>query len=100
MAKPLTAAQKHEWEEKIQEQKTSGFSIAKWCRDNQVVEHAFYYWKKRLLHQQKMSRDNFSELTLTDPKGCTIDIECESVLIHLKSPTLKQCLKILKELKC
>lgn len=34
MSKAFSEEQKQEWRDKIQQQQTSGFSKAKWCREN------------------------------------------------------------------
>lgn len=98
MPKPLTPEKKQEWKDKIHEQEKSGLSIEGWCRENQIPSYVFHYWKKRLFPKTNLTPASFTELV--NPKGCTIDIECQDVRIHLESSTLKQCLKILKELKC
>ena len=36
------------WKERIQEQASSGMSMAAWCRQNHIKKSTFYYWKKRL----------------------------------------------------
>ncbi|WP_333791866.1 IS66 family insertion sequence element accessory protein TnpB [Muricomes intestini] len=36
------------WKERIQEQASSGISMAAWCRQNHIKKSTFYYWKKRL----------------------------------------------------
>ena len=32
-----------EWETKLRQQKESGLSVDRWCRENQVTSTAFYY---------------------------------------------------------
>lgn len=36
------------WKERIQEQASSGISMAAWCRQNHIKKSTFYYWKKQL----------------------------------------------------
>jgi hypothetical protein len=36
------------WRERIETQRASGMSIRAWCRDNDVHEHGFYWWRTRL----------------------------------------------------
>jgi hypothetical protein len=36
------------WRKRIVAQLASGMSIRAWCRDNEVREHAFYWWRTRL----------------------------------------------------
>lgn len=96
MAKPLTAEQKNDWLQRIQKQQTSGLSIQKWCKENQIPIHAFYYWKKRLTPTPPFNRSHFTELVA--PKACTVTMEFQDTRIHIESSTLKQCLSLLEEL--
>lgn len=97
MAKPLSSEQRQEWAEKIQAQRASGLSVDRWCKNNQIASHVFYYWKQRLFPQPP-SQGCFTELV--DQQGCSIDIECQGSHIRIESPTLKQAFHILKGLKC
>lgn len=36
------------WQKRIEGQASSGMSIRAWCRDNDVHEHGFYWWRTRL----------------------------------------------------
>ncbi len=36
------------WRKRIEAQRASGMSIRAWCRDNDVHEHGFYWWRTRL----------------------------------------------------
>lgn len=41
------------WRERIAAQRGSGQSIRAWCRDNHQHEHAFYWWRSRLVLSPK-----------------------------------------------
>ena len=97
MAKPFSQEQREEWVGKIQNQQNSGLSIQKWCQINQISPHIFYYWKKRLISKTSLDQSSFTELV---DKGCTFTIEYQNVRVHIESSTLKQCLAVLRELKC
>jgi len=43
-----TADRRDQWRERIAEQTRSGLSIKQFCRNREIAEHAFYYWRKRL----------------------------------------------------
>jgi hypothetical protein len=43
-----SAEKRLEWETKLRQQKESGLSVDRWCRENQVTSTSFYYWKERL----------------------------------------------------
>jgi len=91
-----------EWETKLRQQKESGLSVDRWCRENQVTSTAFYYWKERLYPKQLITQSSFAELTET--KGAAIAIEYRGFRIHVDrsfdSVALKRCLSLLKEIKC
>ncbi|HEY1683248.1 MAG TPA: hypothetical protein VGG19_00675 [Tepidisphaeraceae bacterium] len=36
------------WRQRIAMQRSSGQSIRAWCRQNNLHEHAFYWWRSRL----------------------------------------------------
>ena len=36
------------WRQKMREQARSGLSIRAWCREHDVHEHSFYWWRVRL----------------------------------------------------
>jgi hypothetical protein len=97
MGKSLSPEQKQTWIEKIQRQQKSGLTIEKWCTENEISSHVFHYWKKRLF-PCVIDRNSFSELT--DQKACLLNINYQDVHVHIKAPSLKQCLSVLKELKC
>jgi hypothetical protein len=38
-----SAEKRLEWETKLRQQKESGLSVDRWCRENQVTSTSFYY---------------------------------------------------------
>lgn len=36
------------WQQRLAEQQASGLSIVAWCWQQDIPEHQFYYWRKRL----------------------------------------------------
>lgn len=88
---------KRTWEERIQKQKASGLSILRWCQENQIAPHLFYYWKGRIC-PRTLSQGCFIEITGAKDTG--IAIECSGVHIlldkHFDALTLKRCLQVLK----
>lgn len=95
MSKPPSPEKQHEWDEKFRKQRESGLSIDRWCRENQVQPHAYYYWKERLY--PKPLRLSFAELS--DARGTGIAIEHRNLRIHLDKhfdpSVLKRCLSVL-----
>lgn len=102
MPKPTSPEKMLEWEDKIQQQRQSGLSIEKWCKQNQIAPHIFYYWKTRLFPKPPLTRSSFTELTASQETG--ISIEYQGIRIHLDkcfdSTTLKSCLSALKSFSC
>jgi len=97
MGKPASSEIKKQWSEKIRDQQTSGLSIQKWCDKNHIAPHIFHYWKKQL-SPQTFSQDSFKELV--DQKKCSIHIHYQDVHLHVESSSLKQFLKVIRELAC
>lgn len=89
------------WQEKIAQQQDSDLSIARWCKENQVVICQFHYWKSKLF-PKKFDATGFTELV--DVKNVGITIEYDGFRIHLDpnfdAVTLKRCLSVVKEGKC
>lgn len=61
MPRPFSQEKRQEWKDKIQNQQASGLSISKWCCDQQVNVHAFYYWKDHLCPKVPLFRASFTE---------------------------------------
>ena len=102
MPKPSSPEKKLEWEEKIRQQRESGLSIERWCRQNQILPHTFHYWKDRLFPKPPLTRSCFTELS---PKqGTGICIEYHGIRIHIDKSfdpaTLKSCMSALKGISC
>lgn len=60
------------WKERIQQQISSGMSMAAWCRHNQMNKSTFYYWKKRLHTESReiqSSAPQFAKLELPISPG-------------------------------
>jgi hypothetical protein len=110
MSQGFSEEQKQQWKEKIIAQKNSGISIAAWCRQNNTVDHVFYYWRRKLFSDPIITRSSFAEIPFEKESGFSkieysgIRLEYQKVHIHLDkhfdSPTLKQCLSVLKEETC
>ena len=102
MPQPSSSEKVLEWEEKIRQQKLSGLSIERWCRQNQVTACSFHYWKKRLLAPEHLTGSSFTELKDQNKSG--VIFECNGICLrvdkHFELSTLKACLAVLMELKC
>ncbi len=110
MSQPFSEEQKQQWREKIISQKNSGISIAAWCRQNEIADHLFYYWKRKLFPEPAITLSSFTEVPFEkegqclETKNSGIKIEYGEIHIHLDkcfdSPTLKRCLSVLKGAAC
>lgn len=103
MSKPLSPEKRQEWKENILKQRESGTSIERWCNENNIAPHNFYYWRDKLFPKTSpLNRSCFTELI--EEKRTWIVIEYKDIRIHLDqqfSPSiLKRCLEVLKEIKC
>lgn len=108
MPRPSSEEKIHQWKRTILKQKESGLSVNSWCHQNDISVPVFYYWKTKLSPKPALGRSAFSELS--DDKECSEDkkggiiIEYHGARILVDRQfdpfTLKQCLKLLKEVKC
>lgn len=106
MPKSSSPEKAQKWREHILKQEKSSSSISSWCHQNNISTHVFHYWRNKLYPKRDrkvdLSRNCFTELI--DRQGTGITLECQDIRIHLDKQfdpsTLKQCLKILKEIKC
>ncbi len=44
----LHQAKLNEWASRFADQKSSSLTVAEWCKQNNLSEHKFYYWKRQL----------------------------------------------------
>ncbi|OXS27204.1 MAG: hypothetical protein BI182_04055 [Acetobacterium sp. MES1] len=45
------------WEERFEEQATSGMTVDTWCAEKQISKHTFYYWKQRIQKEKMEGND-------------------------------------------
>ena len=46
----------HEWRQRMAAQERSGLSVRRFCQQQGIAEHRFYYWRQRLRDQQQPMR--------------------------------------------
>jgi hypothetical protein len=107
MTQSSISEKKLEWEEKVRQQRESGLSITRWCRQNQIPSNTFRYWKDKLFPRAQLTRSCFTELPVSreiDSRETGISIEYRGVRIHIDKhfdpSTLKSCLSVLKGVPC
>ena len=49
MASETLAARQTLWQQRLENWQQSPLSIADWCRQQQLPEHQFFYWKRKLM---------------------------------------------------
>lgn len=97
MSKPISLEKRTEWEEKFRQQRESGFSIDRWCRENRIPPHTFYYWKERLFPKSLTGHLSFTELCNAKTTGITIEYRNLRICLDKQFDliVLKQCLSVL-----
>ena len=70
------------WMEKLEDWRSSGLSIAAWCRQNAEGYHRFRYWRKRLEAQPSAPTGRFVELTLGHGQS-PLRLECNGIYLHV-----------------
>ena len=105
MPQPISETVKQQWKENITKQRESGFSIAFWCLQNNIADHVFYYWRRKLFSEDIPKRSTFTELTIENKNVKSgITIEFKGILVHLDrefdNTTLKQSLEIIGKISC
>ncbi len=103
MFQPLSHEKRQEWAERIRIQKESGQTIARWCREHNVIYSAFMYWRERFDPSSILNRSSFKEVSDCSEKPGIL-IEYRGVHIALSknfdSATLIQCLRVCRESLC
>ena len=93
------------WEGRIEDWKKSGKSIVQWCKENNLPDHQFYYWRDRLNGKRRgksaprSSTGGFIELVDCDHNESGVVIRTAGVEVHIKPKfdenTLLRCLRLL-----
>ena len=103
MWQPKNPKQAEEWQARIDAWQQSGKTMIAWCKEHQVSEHQFWYWKDRLLSKKESSRPSrFVELLDDSPSEGGVAIQFQDFTIQLTTKfdenTLRRCLLTLREL--
>ncbi len=72
-----------EWTEKVAAWRSSGLSIAAWCRQNAEGYHRFLYWRRRLEVPQSASSGSFVDLSF-GPGRSGLCLECNGIALHVE----------------
>jgi len=84
MNKASPVAREH-WRQMIEQQKSSGLSIARFCRQRQIAESSLFTWKRRLAREAPAASSSF---VLVKPapvpeSGATINSSGGAIELHL-----------------
>lgn len=93
---------RQKWEAAVNEWQASGLSIKKWCKERNISDSTFQYWKERVLSDKAPHRSRFIELP--QEKASRIEMECAGVKVYIDDQfdehTLVKCLQALKKVSC
>ena len=56
------------WKKRVEDYQASGFSAARWCRENRIPESTFWTWKQRVMGAKAAAT---SETKSSTPKEAT-----------------------------
>lgn len=98
----MSSEKARQWNQNLANQKASGLTIQRWCRENNISPQQFYYWKRKLKHPAKVTRASFTELL--DENNPLLFFECNGIRLFVDrscdQPLLNQCLVALRETLC
>lgn len=101
MAKPASEDKKLEWKNLIEQQRQSGLSVEKWCRQFQIPPYTFRYWKEKLF-SKLFQKTSFTELNMKRPGA--ISLQAPGIYIRIGSDCdlnlRKQLFALLAEVSC
>ncbi len=94
------------WEKRIKDYEDSGLTIKVWCESNQIKEHQFLYWRKKLNSKQEKPSPSLVPIDLNQTSklintDTAVKINVGSISLEVKkgfSPSLlKEVMKVLME---
>lgn len=101
MPRPSSEDKKLEWKHLIEQQRQSGISIEKWCRQQNLIPHTFHYWKDKLFPKQ-LQKTSFTELSVR--RQDVISLQARGLYVRMSSdcdPALrKQFFALFAEATC
>ena len=87
------------WKQRIEEQRKSNQSAASWCRQNEIKESQFHYYRDKFYPSQ--TERKFTELK---DKKSYLNVSVNGFAIQLEEnfdpACLKQFLQVVRELSC
>ena len=70
-----------EWRQLIDEQRSSGLTVAAYCRDRGIKDSAFYAWKRRLRSPAKPNRSSAPAFVEVKPQKTSVS-EAIEICLH------------------
>lgn len=77
---PTSEEKQLEWKSRIDQQRQSGLSIEKWCLQNQIRPHTFYYWRDKLF-PKSLQKNSFTELNIK--RSDAISLQARGIYIRI-----------------
>ena len=101
MPVPASEEKQLEWKNIIEQQRQSGLSIDKWCRQNQTSPHNFRYWKYKLF-PKSFQKSSFTELSMR--RSDAVSLQARGIYIRMGSDCnlnlRKQLFALFAEVSC
>ena len=84
----LHRAKSNEWASRFADQKTSDLSVTEWCKQNNLTEYKYYYWR-RLLKEEAIEQVLPDIVPLAMPSvpvnKTQVNLECTPCQGHLEN---------------
>ena len=100
MSQQSPQCSKRNWKELVEQQKKSSLTVRQWCQNNDIPITTFYGWKRRLVSIPPLQRESFAELPSVDACFVIEMGRCRVSMSHADMEMLKQCLQVMKSLRC
>lgn len=99
-----TKADQEKWKKIIQTAYGSGIGVRGWCREHDVSEKQFYYWRKKLSLQPERSLNEAELVEIQPPVSTSEDeeavLECGEIKLvirrHASQETIEKVIRALK----
>jgi hypothetical protein len=91
----IKKAKLNEWASRISDQKASGLSVSNWCRQNEISQDKFFYWKRKLKDEViDKALPDIVQIALpsaTDPTSSAPSVPTKDEITHSTRATCTSC---------
>lgn len=90
-----------QWESRVLRWKASGKSARQWCKEHNVAQSTFQYWRDRYF-PEKLDPKAFTEIPLEISTGIAIRYQGFEIQVEkgFDQQTLSRCLRAIKSCPC